>query len=143
MHRINEATDTDLKVIEILQTIGWKRSDTLLYQQEFRLLPEQINLQHEIVIDIIIAGGINPSNGKKTYYQTECIQTLIQKFREKKHNMLVHMATVLGKTCKMVAFVKALLEYDIPKIRNNYGVYTRIISISNYNSNGFKNDIYG
>ena len=105
MPRINEATDTDLKVIEMLQTIGWKRSDT--------------------------------------YYQTECIQTLIQKFREKKHNMLVHMAKGLGKTRTMVAFVKALLEYDIPKIRNNNGVYTRIYSIYIHNSNGFKNNIYG
>jgi hypothetical protein len=57
--------------------------------------------------------------------------------------MLIHMATGLGKTRTMVDFVKALLEYDIPKIRNNYGVYTRIYSISTHNSNGFKNNIYG
>jgi len=213
MPRINEATDTDLKVIEELQLKGWRRGDTLLYQQEYRLLPEQqkqfegrksikpdivlqdwngnilavfenkfedekkalsklrslyaailkprflyacsserilyydtewkgldagefrpidgfmtleemllkveqarqINMQREIVIDKSIAGGINPSNGKETYYQTECIQTLIRKFREGKQKMLVHMATGLGKTRTMVAFVKALLEYNMAK----------------------------
>jgi type I site-specific restriction endonuclease len=30
-----------LKVIEALQNIGWKRGDTLLYQQEYKLLLEQ------------------------------------------------------------------------------------------------------
>jgi type I site-specific restriction endonuclease len=213
MPRINEATDTDLKVVEILQKIGWKRGDTLIYQQEYRLMPEQqsqfegrksikpdivlqdlngnilavfenkfedekkalaklrslyaailkprflyacspervlfydtewkgfeagefrrvdsfmtldemqlkieqakqINLQREIIIDKSIAGGINPSSGKETYYQTECIQTLIQKYKEHKQKMLVHMATGLGKTRTMVAFVKALLEYNMAK----------------------------
>ncbi|MDR2596681.1 MAG: DEAD/DEAH box helicase family protein [Treponema sp.] len=213
MSRNNEATDTDLKVIEELQKIGWKRGDTLLYQQEYKLLPEQqkqfegrksvkpdivlqdisgtilavfenklederkalpklrslyaavlrprflyacsserilfydtewkgfeagefrqvdsflsldemqlkieqakqMNLQREIIIDKSIAGGINPSSGKETYYQTECIQTLIQKYKQHKQKMLVHMATGLGKTRTMVAFVKALLEYDMAK----------------------------
>lgn len=35
MPRINEATDTDLKVIEELSRLGWKQGNTLLYQQEF------------------------------------------------------------------------------------------------------------
>jgi type I site-specific restriction endonuclease len=213
MLRNNEATDTDLKVIEALQKIGWKPGDTLLYQQEYKLSTEQqkqfegkksikpdivlqnidgdilavfenklvderkalpklrllyaavlnprflyacsperilfydrewkgfeagefrqvdsflsldemqlkieqakkINMQREIVIDKSIAGGVNPSSGKETYYQTECIQTLIQKYRENKQKMLVHMATGLGKTRTMVAFVKTLLEYDMAK----------------------------
>lgn len=34
MPRINEATDTDLKVVEELNRLGWKRGDTLLYQHE-------------------------------------------------------------------------------------------------------------
>ena len=38
MPKINEATNTDLKVIEALQEIEWKRGDTLLYQPEYRLL---------------------------------------------------------------------------------------------------------
>jgi len=32
MPRVNEATDTDLKVIEELQRKGWRQGDTLLYQ---------------------------------------------------------------------------------------------------------------
>lgn len=213
MPRINEATDTDLKIIEELKRLGWKVGDTLLYQQEYALTPEQqkqfegrksikpdislidlnhnivaifenkfedekkaltklrslyatvlkprflyacsperilfydtewkgleagefrqvnslmsleemqlkieqarkINLDREITIDKGIAGGINPSCGKETYYQTECIQTLIQKYKEGKQKMLVHMATGLGKTRTMVAFSKALLEYNMAK----------------------------
>jgi len=34
MPKTNEATSTDLKVIERLQQIGWKPGDTLLHQQE-------------------------------------------------------------------------------------------------------------
>ncbi|HHT9137532.1 MAG TPA: hypothetical protein ACFYEK_09865 [Candidatus Wunengus sp. YC60] len=37
MSKINEATDTDLTVIEQLQQFGWKRGDTLLYQQEYAI----------------------------------------------------------------------------------------------------------
>lgn len=39
--RINEATSTDLKVIKLLESVGWKPEDTLLYQQEYTLHPEQ------------------------------------------------------------------------------------------------------
>ncbi len=35
MPKINEATDTGLKVIERLQYLGWKRGDTLLYHQGY------------------------------------------------------------------------------------------------------------
>ena len=41
MAKINEATDTDLKVIEEFKKLGWKPGDTLLYQQEFTLTPQQ------------------------------------------------------------------------------------------------------
>ncbi|NUO09748.1 MAG: DEAD/DEAH box helicase family protein [Candidatus Brocadia sp.] len=213
MPKINEATDTDLKVIERLQQLGWKPGDTLLYQQEYSLTPEQqkvfegkksikpditltdlsgnilavfedkfedekkaltklrtlyatvlkprflyacspertlfydtewkgldagefrqvngfmsleemrlkieqakkINLNREVLIDKTIAGGINPSCGKETYFQIECIETLLQKYKEGKQKMLVNMATGLGKTRTMVAFVKALLEYNMAK----------------------------
>ena len=40
MLKINKATDTDLKVIEQRQLLGWKREDALLYQQEYALSPE-------------------------------------------------------------------------------------------------------
>lgn len=213
MAKINEATDTDLKIIDELKKLGWKPGDTLLYQQEYILTPEQqkqfegrksikpditlvdlnhntvaifenkfedekkaltklrtlyatvlkprflyacsperillydtewkgleagefrqvnslmsleemqlkieqarkINLDREITIDKGIAGGINPSCGKETYYQTECIQALIQKYKDGKPKMLVHMATGLGKTRTMVAFTKVLLEYNMAK----------------------------
>ena len=213
MAKINEATDTDLKIIDELKKLNWKPGDTLLYQQEYTLTPEQkkqfqgrksikpditlvdmnhnilaifenkfedekkalnklrtlyaavlkprflyacsperilfydtnwkgleagefrqvnslmsledmrlkleqarkINLERDVVIDKGIAGGINPSCGKGMYFQTECIQTLIQKFKDGKQKMLVHMATGLGKTRTMVAFVKALLEYNMAK----------------------------
>lgn len=213
MPRINEATDTDLKIIELLKNLGWKIGDTLLYQQEYILTPEQqkqfegrksikpdvtlvdlnhnivavienkfddekkaltklrtlyatvlkprflyacspqrilfydtewkgleagefrqvnnlmsledmklkieqarkINLDREITIDKGIAGGINPNSGKEAYYQAECIQALIQRYKEGKQKMLVHMATGLGKTRTMVAFTKALLEYNMAK----------------------------
>lgn len=213
MAKINEATDTDLKIIEDLKKLGWKVGDTLLYQQEYALTPEQqkqfegkksvkpditlldlnhnivavfenkfedekkaltklrtlyagilkprflyacsperilfydtewkgleagefrqvnslmtleemqlkieqarkINLDREITIDKGIAGGINSSCGKETYYQAECIQSLIQRYKEGKQKMLVHMATGLGKTRTMVAFTKALLEYNMAK----------------------------
>lgn len=213
MVKINEATDTDLKIIDELKKLGWKPGDTLLYQQEYALTLEQqkefdgrksikpditlidlnhnivaifenkfkdekkaltklrtlyakvlkprflyacsperilfydtewkgleagefrqvnvlmsleemqlkieqsrkINLKRDITIDKSIAGGINPSCGKETYYQIECIETLIQKYKEGKQKMLVHMATGLGKTRTMVAFIKVLLEYNMAK----------------------------
>lgn len=39
--KINEATSTDLKIIKKLEKLGWKAGDTLLYQQEYQLSPEQ------------------------------------------------------------------------------------------------------
>ncbi len=39
--KINEATSTDLKVIKELEKLGWKVGDTLLYQPEYPLTPEQ------------------------------------------------------------------------------------------------------
>jgi len=214
MPSINEATDTDLKVIEELTTkFGWKRGDTLLYRQKYALTTEQqktydgvkfiepditltdmsgnilaifenkfedekkaltklrslyalilkprflyacspqrvlfydtnwkgleagdfrqvdsfmaleemllkieqvkkINLDRKIIIDKSIAGGLNPSCGKEMYFQIECIEALLKKFKEGKQKMLVHMATGLGKTRTMVAFVKALLEYNMAR----------------------------
>lgn len=53
MPRINEAMDTDLKVIDavrkffsngverLTQHLGWKRGDTLPYQQAYVLIAEQ------------------------------------------------------------------------------------------------------
>jgi len=213
MAKINEATDTDLKIIEELYKLGWKRGDTLLYQQEYNLTAEQQkmfkgkksikpditltdlngdivaifenkfddekkaltklstlyatvlkprflyacspertlfydtewkgleagefrqvnnfmsleemqlkieqarkkNLDRKITIDKTIAGGMNPNCGKEMYFQLECIETLIERYREGKQKMLVHMATGLGKTRTTVALTKALLEYNMAK----------------------------
>lgn len=213
MARTNEATDVDLKVIEDLGKLGWRRGDTLFYQQEYQLTPEQqtqfppfksikpdivltdynseilavyenklddekkaltklrtlyrsvlkprflyacsservlfydtawkgldagefrrvnsfltleemkgkleqelrINLEREIKIDTSIAGGYDEAAGKDRYFQTECINALIEKYKAGKQKMLVHMATGLGKTRTAVALSKALLEYGLAK----------------------------
>ena len=107
--------DTEWKGFEAGE---FRQVDSFMSLDEMQLKIEQakqINLQREIIIDKSIAGGINPSCGKETYYQEECIQTLIQKYKEHKQKMLVHMATGLGKTRTMVALVKALLEYNMAK----------------------------
>lgn len=233
MPKVNEATDTDLKIIDDLRNVGWKVGDTLLYQQEYSLTPEQqevfegrksirpditlvdlnhdiiaifenkfedekkalaklrtlyasvlkprflyacspertlfydtewkgleagefrqvnsvmsleemqlkieqsrkMNLDREVIIDRGIAGGVNPSHGKETYYQIECIQTLLQKYRDGKQKMLVHMATGLGKTRTMVAFVKALLEYNMA--RRVLFVVDRVMLADQASTDGF------
>ncbi|MGB9762961.1 MAG: hypothetical protein ACPLW7_02995, partial [Minisyncoccia bacterium] len=38
---LNEATSTDLKVINELQKLGWRPEDTLLYQPQYKLTEEQ------------------------------------------------------------------------------------------------------
>lgn len=73
------------------------------------------NLQREIKIDTTIAGGYDPDAGKERYYQIECINALLERYKAGRQKMLVHMATGLGKTRTMVAFVKALLEYGYAK----------------------------
>lgn len=213
MKNINEATSTDLKVINELQKLGWKIGDTLLYQPEYKLTEEQQkefsghksikpdivlqdlhgnilavfenkledenkalnklrtlywrvlkprflyacsservlfydtawrgleagefrrvdgfmsmeemllkieqekqrNLQRDITIDKNIIGGYSPAAGKERYFQTECVKTLIEKYKQGKQKMLVHMATGLGKTRIAVAFTKALLQYGLAK----------------------------
>lgn len=212
---VNEATDTDLKIIEKLQELGWRRGDTLFYQESYTLTAEQqknfighksikpdiilkdlnetilavfenklqdekqalvklrslyapilkprflyacsqdrilfydtewkefevkefrsidynslmtledmqIEIEHtkhknsdrEIIIDKSIAGGKCSNCGKERYFQIECIEFIIKKYREGKQKMLVHMATGLGKTRTAVALVKALLEYNMAK----------------------------
>lgn len=210
---LNEATSTDLKVINELQKLGWKPEDTLLYQPQYKLTEEQQkefsgiksikpdivlqdlqgnilavfenkledekkalnklrtlywrvlkprflyacsserilfydtawrgldagefrrvdgfmsleemqlkieqekqkNIQREIVIDENIVGGFDPAAGKERYFQTECVNTLIEKYKEGKQKMLLSMATGLGKTRIAVALVKALLEHNLAK----------------------------
>ncbi|WP_295448803.1 DEAD/DEAH box helicase family protein [uncultured Thiodictyon sp.] len=71
--------------------------------------------QQEIRIDTAIAGGFDPAAGKERTYQLDCIRILLALYREGKMKMLVHMATGLGKTRTLVAFVKALLDYALAR----------------------------
>lgn len=210
---INEATSTDLKVIQDLIKLGWKPEDTLLYQPQYRLTEEQQkefpgiksikpdivlqdlqgnilavfenkledekkalsklrtlywrvlkprflyacsserilfcdtawrgldagefkrvdgfmsleemlikieqekqkNIQRKIKIDKTIVGGYDPAVGKERYFQIECVETLIEKYKQGKQKMLVHIATGLGKTRIAVALAKALLEHNLAK----------------------------
>lgn len=209
----NEATATDLRVIEDLKKLGWKVGDTLLYQPQYPLTPEQqkefpghkyvkpdivlqdlqgtplavfenklddpkkglpklrllyshilrprylyacsaertlfydmawtgleagefrpvnsflsledINVravqeekrkqEREILIDKTIAGGFDPAAGRERYFQTDCINALLQGLREGRGKMLVHMATGLGKTRTSVALCKALLDSGLAR----------------------------
>ena len=86
--------------------------------EEMKLKIEQErhkNLDRQIVLDHTIAGGYDPAAGQERSYQLECIETLLERYKAGKQRMLVHMATGLGKTRTMVAFVKALLEYGLAK----------------------------
>jgi type I site-specific restriction endonuclease len=71
--------------------------------------------EQTITIDTTLAGGFDPAAGKDRYYQLDCIRILLDRFRDGKMKMLVHMATGLGKTRTMVAFTKALLDYALAK----------------------------
>lgn len=68
-----------------------------------------------IEVDATIAGGYDSNINKERYYQLDCINTLVEKFRSGKQKMLVHMATGLGKTRTMVAFTKAMLDSALCK----------------------------
>ncbi len=107
--------DTEWKGLEAGE---FRQVNSLMSLEEMQLKIEQaikINLDREILIDKTIAGGINPSCGREMYFQTECIEMLLQRFKQGKQKMLVHMATGLGKTRTVVAFVKALLDYNMAK----------------------------
>jgi len=101
-----------------LEAGEFRRVDNFMSLEEMFLKIEQEkqkNLQREIIIDTNIVGGYDPVAGKERYFQLECIKTLIEKYRQGKQKMLVHMATGLGKTRVAVAFTKALLQYGLAK----------------------------
>ncbi len=76
---------------------------------------KKIAANKEITIDTTIAGGYDPSIGKERYYQLQCIRTIIDSYKSGKQQMLIHMATGLGKTRTAVAMVKALLSSGMAK----------------------------
>ncbi len=106
--------------------LAWRGTDAAEFKPigEFMSLEEmklkieqgrQKQREQTIKIDTTLAGGFDPAAGKDRYYQLHCIRILLDLFRDGKMKMLVHMATGLGKTRTMVAFVKALLEYALAK----------------------------
>lgn len=87
-----------------------------LEQMQLKRTQERVaNQEKTIVIDTLLAGGYDPIIGKTRYYQTECIETLIDRYKQGETKMLVHMATGLGKTRTMVALSKALLAHGLAK----------------------------
>lgn len=91
--------------------------DFMSYEMIKEKIQQQKNItsNREIIIDKSIAGGYDPTIGKERYYQIDCINTIIEKFKQSKQRMLVHMATGLGKTRTSVALVKAMLENGLAK----------------------------
>ncbi len=99
-----------------LEAGEFRRVNGFMTLEEMKLKIEQgkkRDQEKDMVIDRTIAGGYDPAAGKDRYFQIECIQTLIEKFRAGKEKMLVHMATGLGKTRTAVALVKALLDHGL------------------------------
>jgi type I site-specific restriction endonuclease len=96
----------------------FRRVDGFMTLEEMKLKIEQDRQRQReqtITIDTTLAGGFDPAAGKARYYQLECVQVLLDRFRGGKMKMLVHMATGLGKTRTVVAFAKALLDYALAK----------------------------
>ncbi len=101
-----------------LEAGEFKRCNSFLSLEQMQLKITQqhrFNQERTIVIDSLIAGGYDPNIGKTRYYQTECIETLIEHYKQGETKMLVHMATGLGKTRTMVAFSKALLGHGLAR----------------------------
>ncbi|MGE5216155.1 MAG: DEAD/DEAH box helicase family protein [Chloroflexota bacterium] len=101
-------------------TAEFKPVDGFMSLEEIKLKIEQNRQkQREEAIDLSryqdIAGGFDPAAGKERYYHAECMQVLLDRYREGKMKMLVHMATGLGKTRMATAFVKALLDHALAK----------------------------
>ncbi len=106
--------------------LAWRGIDAAEFKSigEFMSLEEmklkieqgrQKQREQTIKIDTTLAGGYDPAASKDRYYQLDCIRILLDRFREGKMKMLVHMATGLGKTRTIVAFAKALLDYALAK----------------------------
>ncbi|MBI5055235.1 MAG: DEAD/DEAH box helicase family protein [Nitrospirae bacterium] len=96
----------------------FRRTNEFLTLEQMKVKNEQlknISAVKKVSIDTTIAGGYDPDVGKERYYQLDCINTLIDKYRAGETKMLVHMATGLGKTRTVVAFVKALLSHGLAK----------------------------
>lgn len=74
-----------------LEAGKFRRVNGFMTLEEMKLKIEQAkkrDQEKEISIDKTIAGGYDPAAGKDRYFQTECIKTLIEKFRAGKQKML-------------------------------------------------------
>ncbi|EEK91921.1 DEAD/DEAH box helicase family protein [Bacillus cereus] len=107
--------DTSWKGLEAGE---YKRTNSFLSYEEIKIKNKQLrkrNAHTEVTIDTSIAGGYDSNVGKDRYYQLDCINTIIDRFKTGKEKMLVHMATGLGKTRTTVALTKALLQHELAK----------------------------
>lgn len=96
----------------------FKRTNEFMSLEDMKIKQAQQKKKTQdikIKVDTTIAGGYDPDVGKERYYQVECIETLIEKYKAGETKMLVHMATGLGKTRLTVALAKALLQYGLAK----------------------------
>ena len=101
-----------------LEAGEFKRCNSFLSLEQMQLKitqQQRANQEKTVVIDSLIAGGYDPIIGKTRYYQTDCIETLIECYKRGETKMLVHMATGLGKTRTMVALSKALLGHGLAR----------------------------
>lgn len=108
--------------------LSWRGEDAMEFREvdsfmsldEMRIKIEQARQrQREQVMDVTqykdIAGGFDPAAGKDRYYQLDCIRIMLELFLQGRLKILIHMATGLGKTRTMVAFVKLLLDHALAK----------------------------
>ena len=101
-----------------LEAGEFRQVTTFMRLEDMKLKIEQqrkIASNQIIKIDTTIAGGYDSAIGKERYYQLQCIREIIQRYRDGKQKMLIHMATGLGKTRTSVAMVKALLSHSLAK----------------------------
>jgi len=96
----------------------FRRINGFMSLEEMKIkIDQQRNIQQArtIEIDTSIAGGFDTNINKERYYQKDCINALINAYRNGSQKMLVHMATGLGKTRVIVALSKALLGSGLAK----------------------------
>lgn len=96
----------------------FRRVNGFMSLEDMKLKIEQEkkrNLKRDVSIDNTIAGGYDSAAGKDRYFQTKCIEKLVEKYKVGEQRMLVHMATGLGKTRISVALAKALLQNGLAR----------------------------
>ncbi|MBU1152490.1 hypothetical protein KKB84_00725 [bacterium] len=127
MAKTNEATSTDLKVIEELRQLGWKPGDTLLYRQnKKKVYPKAIlnwpedekprekllkNGEHTLSNSELLA--ILLRTGTKGQSAIDLARGILQKFktfRNLSHTDLSHWKEIKGLGQAKIAQIKAAIE---------------------------------